>query len=380
MLRAKLGSKKQESNNNDSVSSPIDLTPNPDLDEPKVDLKNDQARSEINIQIKDQPKTKLDQPLSLVPETSLFSDDTQAYSETRLRSQTSLVLENSLVQKNSHNKEEIIDVWQVSKETKGYLKVPYTYIDSVIKLLDPYEQAVYLQLFRLSWGYGKDNCCIGLPKLSERTNMSLSSVQRALTKLIIKKLVEKISWEIGKGKEQGIIYRLPLPSSLVSQNSLSSENSLVSQNTLIDHDDDYIKKDHHQNNQTEHEKSVMMIYQKTTQNTWTKADSDNYIKIKNIPIEKIEIAIRLASQRATNRPNSLAYFVKEILSVASPTKQSRSQQKKALEKIVDSLRNSRVGSSYPIADLAYDVKEACIRDDIPFDHDLFNNVVAKHKG
>jgi hypothetical protein len=91
MLRAKLGSKKQESN--DSVSSPIDLNLDPDLDEPKVDLKNDQPRSEIDIQVKDQPKTNLDQPLSLVPETSLFSDDTQAYSETRLRSQTSLVSE-----------------------------------------------------------------------------------------------------------------------------------------------------------------------------------------------------------------------------------------------------------------------------------------------
>ncbi|MFY9224628.1 MAG: hypothetical protein WAQ98_18285, partial [Blastocatellia bacterium] len=308
MLRAKLGSKKSE--NEEQTDPEADLSF--DTIDLQADLKNDQPGSEISSQVKDQPKSSLDQPLSLFSETSLVSMKPQGYSETRLVPENSLVLENRLFLQNNQNEQKNIDIWQVSKDAKGYLKLPYAYIDNVIKLLDPYEQAAYLQLFRLSWGYGKDNCCIGLPKLAERSNMSLSSVQRALTRLINKNLVEKISWEMGKGKDQGVIYRLPLPTRIVPQ------NSLVPQTTLIDHDDDYLNKDHHHAqvaNITEHQQQVMMMYEKTTENAWTKADSDTYTKIKNIPLEKIEVALRLASDRAKNRPNSFAFFIKEILSV-----------------------------------------------------------------
>lgn len=379
MLRAKLGSKKPENDDQSDLESDLSFN----SINSQTDLKNDQPRSEISSQIKDQPKSSPDSPLSLVSETSLVSMKPQAYSETSLLPQTRLVLENSLVLQNNQNKQENIDIWQMPKETKGYLKLPYAYIDNIIKLLDPYEQAVYLQLFRLSWGYGKDNCCIGLPKLAERSNMSLSSVQRALNRLLSKNLVEKISWEMGKGKEQGVIYRLPLPTRLVSQNSLVGKGSLVSQNTLIDHDDDYINKDHHQvqvASITEHQQQVMMIYQNITENVWTKADSDSYEKVKSMPVEKIEIALRLASERAKNRPNSFAFFIKEILSVSNP-KQSPSRQKKAMEKIMIDIRNSKVGSSnYTISDFAFDVKEACIREDVTFDNNIFDELLEKKKG
>ena len=99
-------------------------------------------------------------------------------------------------------------------------------------------------------------------------------------------------------------------------------------------------------------------------------------KIKNIPLDKIEIAIRLATQRASSRPNSFAYFVKEILSVASP-KTNCSKQKKAMQKIIEQIKNSKIGMSYSISDLSYWVKEACLRDDIAFDNDLLDEILNK---
>ena len=84
-------------------------------------------------------------------------------------------------------------------------------------------------------------------------------------------------------------------------------------------------------------------------------------------------------ERANNRPNSFAYFVKEIANTANPPKHNRTQRKKVMEKIVERVRNSKVGSSsnYSISDLAYDVKEACVREGVSYDTDLFDEIMRK---
>ena len=363
-----------------------------------------QLRSQVDLNENDQRSDQADhlkdQPLSLPKSGSLPNSEPLAYQNNSLPKSDSLPVDSSLLVSGSllsmssllkdsrlppNSSQPEITLWDGLEQVKGYIKIPNLYLDKLTRLLDPTEQAVYLQLFRLSWGYGKDVCNIGLPKLAERSNVGKSTAQAVIKRLIDKKLVEKIDWNIGKGKDQGTIYRLPLPVSLSEIGSLPVNSSLVKNgslpdsNTIKDHDDDYIKKDHHQNNQTEHEKAVMMIYQKITGNSWTKADSDNYTKIKGIPIDKIEVAIRLASQRAINRPNSLAYFVKEILASINPPQQNRTQRKKALEKIIDRISHSYIGSSRSISDFSYDVKEACIREDVPFDLDVFNDIMAKRK-
>jgi hypothetical protein len=151
-------------------------------------------------------------------------------------------------------------------------------------------------------------------------------------------------------------------------------------NIKSDDHDDLKRQDHHQSNNTsqitEHQKTVMMIYQNVTNNSWSKADLAAYEKIKNISIEVIETAIKLATQRASSRPNSLAFFVKEIIATANP-KTNRSKQKKSMEKIVDRVRNSLVGSTYSMSDFVYKVKELCLREDIAFDNDLLDELLAK---
>ncbi len=257
--------------------------------------------------------------------------------------------------------------------TQGFLKLPNWILDSLPTLVDSNEQLMYIHLYRLSHGFGKDQCLVSLDKLAERTGFSKRTVQTVLQNLENKGLITKLGHSFGKGVIQGTIFRIADIASLADIASPVENASLAKFTTIKDHHDDHLKEiDHHQ-------KEVMMIYQKITGNPWTKADTDNYIKIKDTSIEKIEVAIRLATQRATNRPNSLAYFVKEILSVANPSKQNRSQRKKAMEKIVDRVRNSFVGSSYSMSDFTYKVKDLCLKEDINFDNDLYDEILGKKK-
>lgn len=364
---------KEQTSNILSDAAPSNLHTSKD----QPDLKKDPI-SDQQISISDQENPILDQKDQqnrLPDSSSLLKNEPPACQNNSLLENNSLVDSTSLLKTTSLP---LTNLWSSIEPVKGHLKLPHVYTDGLARLLDPAEQVVYLQLFRLSWGYGKDSCIIGLPKLAERANVSRSTAQQAIKKLLEKKLLEKIDWTIGYGKEQGTVYRLPIPNSLLENNSLVNLSSLPEITPIKDHDDDHIKeKDHHQ---SEHQKSVMMIYQKITNNVWSKADQTTYEKIKNIPPEVIEISMRLANQRAASRPNSLAYFIKEILTVANPSQQSRAQRKKLLEKVVDLVRTTHIGqSNYSTSDFVYDVKETCIREDIPFDNDLFNEIVAKRK-
>lgn len=97
-------------------------------------------------------------------------------------------------------------------EQKGHLEIPYQIIDHLDRHLDPYEQSVYKQLYRLSWGFGKNSCCISNPKLAERTNMSEAMVKKVVLKLAGKGLIEKSGSIHGYGKNQGVEYVVHAPS------------------------------------------------------------------------------------------------------------------------------------------------------------------------
>jgi hypothetical protein len=94
-------------------------------------------------------------------------------------------------------------------DIKGEARIPHRYSDYLCRMLKPDEQAVYWQLYRLSWGWGKDACFISNPKLSERSNVPLSSMKRAVAGLVSKGLVEKTGQTNGYGKDQGVEYRVP---------------------------------------------------------------------------------------------------------------------------------------------------------------------------
>jgi hypothetical protein len=93
-------------------------------------------------------------------------------------------------------------------EKAGRLDLPHRYTDHACSLLSPDEQAVYLQLYRLSWGWGKDTCFISNPRLSERSNVPETTLRRVVKKLVAKKLAEILDRKFGSQREQGIVYRV----------------------------------------------------------------------------------------------------------------------------------------------------------------------------
>jgi hypothetical protein len=111
-------------------------------------------------------------------------------------------------------------------EKAGRLDLPHRYTDHACPLLSPDEQAVYLQLYRLSWGWGKDTCFISNPRLSERSNVPETTLRRVVKKLVAKKLAEILDRKFGSQREQGIVYRVSKLDSLPTANSPATVDSL----------------------------------------------------------------------------------------------------------------------------------------------------------
>lgn len=255
-------------------------------------------------------------------------------------------------------------------EVKGELRIPNTVVDNLFSLLDTTASMVYLRLYRLSHGYHKDICTVGLEKLAKSINSGERTVQRAIERLELLGLIERQGASFG-GPLKGNIFKVNLPATVANLTTVADSTPIKS-----DDHDDLKKQDHHQ---SEHKKEVMMIYQKITGNNWSERDDTSYKRIEKVAIELVETTIRIANQRASSHPNSLSYFVKAILNAASPAPSNRAHQKKKMEQIVDRVLTSYVGVTYAPSDVVYKVKELCVKEDVPFDNDLFDDIMARRK-
>ena len=254
--------------------------------------------------------------------------------------------------------------------------------DEIMPTLHPSEQLVLRRLYRLAYGFNRqttDN--VSLTKLAEKCNLGVATVKLAIRSLQDKGLIKiesDLSRNPGGGNKYHVLTKLPDSLTIIE---LGQSVAKLSISHIKDHDDDPLKgQDHHQGtvpNINDHQKQVMMIYQEITGNLWSKADHSNYEKIKHIPIDKIEVALRLAYDRATNRPNSFAFFIKEIIASVNPKTQSRTTRKKAMQKVVERVRNASVGSNISPSEFVYKVKEACLREDVNFDNDLLDEILSK---
>lgn len=110
-------------------------------------------------------------------------------------------------------------------DVKGHTQLPHRYTDHLPRWLSADEQAVYVQLYRLSWGWGKDTCFISNPKLAERSGVPETSMRRAVKKLTGKGLIEKTDRKFG-GSDQGIEYRVFSLDRLTVGDRASSVDSL----------------------------------------------------------------------------------------------------------------------------------------------------------
>lgn len=101
-----------------------------------------------------------------------------------------------------------LDLIAALPEIDGHTEVPHQIIDHLYPHLDTFEQAVFTQLYRLSWGYKKNICRISNERLAERANMSIAKVKQVTRSLEGKGLVEKVDRPHGQNVIQGVEYKV----------------------------------------------------------------------------------------------------------------------------------------------------------------------------
>ena len=163
-LRQKLGYDKDEPRALQPDSSPPAVLPGPESEASPESLHSNVPRVQQTPHVSETPRVSQTPSVS---QTSHVSDTPTPMSETPDTRQTRDISQTPL------------RVEQVD----GYLQLPNTVLDRILPMLSVYEQAVYVRLYRLSWGYGREQCRVSWPTLCETTHMSRSQAQRAVRQL-----------------------------------------------------------------------------------------------------------------------------------------------------------------------------------------------------
>lgn len=174
-----------------------------------------------------------DDDVNLSPKDNLSPGNNLSFADnlplqSNLPESTSLAYQNSNLSPrgNLSPGDNLIDLWSSIPVVRGHTRFWHMIIDHLYQHLDSFEQAVYTQLYRLSWGYGKDTCNISNGRLAARANLKLTVTRRAVADLQKKGLIQKIGYNWGKNYNQGIEYRVPLPGILSRAVNLSPEDNL----------------------------------------------------------------------------------------------------------------------------------------------------------
>jgi hypothetical protein len=93
-------------------------------------------------------------------------------------------------------------------EVKGHSELPHQITDHLLPNLDPFEQAVYVQLYRLSWGHKSNRCLISNDRLADRAHMSVAKVKMVTAALEGKGLIRKTAKPHGQKTVQGVEYEV----------------------------------------------------------------------------------------------------------------------------------------------------------------------------
>jgi hypothetical protein len=96
---------------------------------------------------------------------------------------------------------------EIVREERGYYPTFNDLSDHLIPelKLDAYEQAVLYRMYRLSRGWQKDSCIIGHTKLANSTNLSRSTVQKTVARLIERGLIENLGDRGNDGTEYRVL-------------------------------------------------------------------------------------------------------------------------------------------------------------------------------
>ncbi|HEX8502013.1 MAG TPA: replication protein [Pyrinomonadaceae bacterium] len=106
------------------------------------------------------------------------------------------------------------ELGELVREERGYYPTFNDISDRLVPelKLDAYEQAVVYRMYRLSRGWQKDSCVIGHTKLADSTNLSRSTVQKTVARLIERGLIENLGNRGNDGTEYRVLPGVPIPS------------------------------------------------------------------------------------------------------------------------------------------------------------------------
>ncbi len=106
---------------------------------------------------------------------------------------------------------------EMVKEERGYYPTFNDISDRLVPemTLDAYEQVILYRMYRLSRGWQKDTCVVGHTKLANSTNLSRSTVQKTVARLLERGLIENL----GDCGNDGTEYRV-LPGVAVLQRGI----------------------------------------------------------------------------------------------------------------------------------------------------------------
>ncbi|HEX8091582.1 MAG TPA: replication protein [Blastocatellia bacterium] len=116
-----------------------------------------------------------------------------------------------------------------------YTKTPNDLWDDIMPTLDPYDQAVLWQLYRLTRGYHRSTCTIGFPRLATRCNISPKQAQISIGRLEKRGLIRRNGSDFGNRNiaERGNIYEVFLPEGREAYRTRVARSTRVEQATTV---------------------------------------------------------------------------------------------------------------------------------------------------
>ena len=124
-----------------------------------------------------------------------------------------------------------VKIAPVTIETR-YYKVPNDVSDVLASLQTPAEQAIYHRLFRLSYGYNKNVCRVGMQALSKATNIaSKKTIAKAIARLIKKAHIAIV--QEAHNDVRGTWYRIFLPDEIEEVKKLARLKTTAVETTPV---------------------------------------------------------------------------------------------------------------------------------------------------
>lgn len=137
-------------------------------------------------------------------------------------------------------------------EGVGFTEIPHSIVDELFATLDPYEQALFLQLWRLTAGWHRDTCWASIPKLCARANIGRTKATLALKALENRGLIERLAVNIDSPNlsERGINWRVPLAAARVKPHRRAKPSRVTTPSS-----NETMKENHERN----HERALVAV-------------------------------------------------------------------------------------------------------------------------